>query len=116
MTIFTDFYDSGQARAIATGGAAALGDVLTEINYIKAQIDEAATASGLSVTIAGSTPMTSTTSYFFAWFDPSAYTDDTSVLDRSRMDSVIRYFSALGYGMRRERVGTTNYFQWIIKW
>jgi hypothetical protein len=116
MTIFTDFYDAGQARNIATGGASALGEVLTEINYIKAQIDQAATASGLSVTIAGSTPMTSTSSYFFAWNDVAAYTDDTSVLNRSRMDSVVRYFSALGYRMRRERVGTTNYFQWVITW
>lgn len=116
MTNFSDFYDASQARNIALGGGAPLGVVLTEINYIKSQIDIAAPGGGLSVTITGTTPMTESTAYYNAWTDPLTYTDDTSVLDRSRMDAVIRYFSALGYRVQRHRVTTTNFFQWIVSW
>jgi hypothetical protein len=197
--IFTDFYDANQARDISRGGGAPLGVVLTEINFIKAQIDIATQASGLSVTIVGSysvatatlvsggtgytnndlltlvggtfsqvgqitvdtvstgvittfavtqignysvqttnpvavtggtgtgatfniayniigTPMTASTVYFNAWNDPVMYADDASVLARSRMDAVLRYFSALGYRVQRQRVGITDFFQWHISW
>jgi hypothetical protein len=63
-----------------------------------------------------STPMTATSSYFNAWYYPLQYSDDGSVLCRSRMDAVIRYFSALGFRVKRERVGITNFFQWMISW
>lgn len=115
-TNFTDFYDANQARDIALGGGSALGVVLTEINYIKGQIDSTAAASGLSVTIAGTTTMTSSSVYFNAWNDPTTYSDDAATLDRMRMDAVIRYFSALGYRVQRMRVATTNFFQWVISW
>lgn len=116
-TLFTDFYDASMARNIAMGGAAALGVVLAEINYIKTQIDTAAPAGGLSVTItAPATTMTNSTAYYNAWFDPLTYTDDTSVFDRSRMDAVVKYFSALGYRVQRQRNGTNNNFQWVISW
>ncbi len=114
MTNFSDFYDSVQARNIAIGGAAPLGVVLTEINYLKEQIDLSAAGQGLSITVASATVMTNSTQYFYAWFDPLAYADSTSQLCRLRMDAVIRYFSSLGYRVQRLRVGTTNYFEWII--
>ena len=115
-TIFSDFYDANQAHDIAVGGGAPLGVVLTEINYIKEQIDTAAPGGALSVTIAGGTTMTSSTQYFNAWNDPTTFSDDTSSLDRSRMDAVIAYFSRLGYRVQRQRVATTNFFQWTISW
>jgi hypothetical protein len=115
-TIFTDFYDAVQARNIAQGGGAALGVILTEINFIQEQIDTTAPTGGLSVTIAGETTMTNDTAYFNAWNDPLTYTDDTSVLDRMRMDAVVYYFSKLGYRVQRQRVGTTNFFQWVVSW
>jgi hypothetical protein len=115
-TVFTDFYDASQARDIARGGGAALGEILTEINYLKSQIDGQAPGGGLSVTVANATPMTMSTVYFNAWNDPLSYTDDASVLARSRMDAVIRYFSALGYRVQRVRVGVTDFFEWIISW
>jgi hypothetical protein len=114
--LFSDFYDASNARDIALGGGAAMGVILTEIDYIKENIDTAAAASGLSVTIAGATTMTNSTGYFNAWNDPLTYSDDTSVLYRIRMDSVIRYFSALGYRVQRQRVGVTDFFQWVISW
>jgi hypothetical protein len=116
MTFFTDFYDANQARDISLGGGAPLGVVLTEINYIKEQIDTTAPTGGLSATIAGATDMTTSTSYFNAWNDPVAYSDDTSTLNRMRMDSVIRFFSALGFRVQRQRVGTTDFFQWVVSW
>jgi len=115
-TSFTDFYDASQARDIARGGGAPLGDILIEINYLKAQIDGQVPGGGLSVTVANATPMTESSVYFNAWSDPATYTDDASTLARSRMDAVIRYFSALGYRIQRQRVGTTNFFQWLISW
>lgn len=117
MTInFTDFYDASQAREIARGGGAPLGAVLTEINAIKLAIDTAVPSGGLSVTIVGSTVMTNSTPYYNAWNDVLTYTDDASVLDRLRMDAVVRYFSALGYRVQRQRTGTTNFFQWLVSW
>lgn len=115
-TNFTDFYDADQARNIALGGGAALGVILTEIDYIKEHIDAASPGGGLSITVAGVTTMTLSSAYFNAWNDPITYSDDTSVLDRSRMDAVIRYFSALGYRVQRQRVGTTDFFQWVVSW
>ncbi len=114
--LFTDFYDASQARCIAQGGASALGDILEEINYIKQQIDLTAPNEGLSVTVTGATPMTSSSDYFNAWNDANAYVDDTSVLCRSRMDAVVRYFSALGYRVQRNRVDVTNFFEWHVSW
>lgn len=114
--LFSDFYDASQARNIAQGGGAPLGVTLNEINYIKSQIDAAAPAGALSVTIAGASDMTNSTDYYNAWNDPLTYTDDASVLARARMDSVVRYFSSLGYRVQRKRVATTNYFEWIISW
>jgi hypothetical protein len=119
MTIgvsFTDFYDAQQARDIARGGGAPLGVVLTEISYLKLQIDTNAPGGGLSITVANATTMTQSTDYFNAWDDPVTYSDDGSVLDRSRMDAVIRYFSALGYRVQRQQVGVTSFFQWVINW
>jgi hypothetical protein len=115
-TEFSDFYDANQAREISLGGGAALGVILTEIDYLKEQIDLAALSGALSITIVGATTMTNSTPYFNAWNDPVMFSDDTSVLNRMRMDAVIRYFSALGYRVQRMRVLTTNFFQWIISW
>ncbi len=115
-TSYTDFYDATQARDIAIGGGAPLGTVLTEINYLKEQIDLSASGQGLSITAASVTVMTNSTPYFNAWFDPLDYTDPASQLCRLRMDAVVRYFSALGYRVQRQRVGTTDYFEWIISW
>lgn len=116
MTNFSDFYDAQQARDISQGGGAPLGAVLSEINAIKTSIDTDAPTGALSVTITGTTTMTSSTVYFNSWNDPAAYSDDTSTLARMRMDAVIRYFSALGYRVQRFRVAVTNYFQWVISW
>src|SRR5580692_8311656 len=102
-TTFTDFYDAMQARDISRGGGAPLGVILLEINYLKAQIDTAAQAGGLSITVIGSTAMTEDTNYYYAWSDPVTYSEDLYVLDRSRMDAVIRYFSAIGYRVQRQR-------------
>src|ERR1700733_7279428 len=113
---FSDFYDAIQARDIAIGGGNPMGIVLTEINFLKVQIDTTAFASGLSVTIANVTTMTNSTDYFNAWNDPLTYSDPASQLYRLRMDNVLRYFAALGYRVQRQRVGTTNYFQWVISW
>lgn len=115
-TIFTDFYDANQAHDIALGGGAPLGVILTEIDYIKEQIDTTAPGGGLSVTIAASTDMTNSTVYFNAWNDPTTYSDDASTLARSRMDAVISFFSRLGYRVQRQRVATTDYFQWVVSW
>jgi len=114
--LFTDFYDASTARCIAQGGAAALGDILVDINYIKAQIDLAAPNEGLSVTVTDATPMTTSSVYFNAWNDANAYVDDASVLARSRMDAVVRYFSALGYRVQRHRVEVTDFFEWHVSW
>lgn len=114
--IFSDFYDASQARDISMGGGAPLGVILTEINYIKLQIDTNAPGGALSVIIASATTMTNSSDYFNAWNDPSTYTDEASQLDRMRMDAVMRYFSALGFRVQRQRVGTTNLFQWYISW
>jgi hypothetical protein len=114
--LFSDFFDAAQARNIAQGGGAPLGIILTEINYIKAQIDATAPLGALSVTVANATDMTNSTDYFNAWNDPLTYNDDPSVLARARMDAVIRYFSSLGYRIQRKRVGTTNFFQWTVSW
>jgi hypothetical protein len=115
-TDFTDFYDANQARDISLGGGAALGVILTEIDYLKEHIDITAMSGGLSITVANATYMTDSTAYFNAWNDPNTYADDTSTLNRMRMDAVVRYFSSLGYRVQRQRVGTTNFFQWLISW
>jgi hypothetical protein len=114
--IFTDFYDAAQARNISRGGGAPLGVILTEIDYLKIQIDDTVVTSGLSIIVAGATTMTSSTLYFNAWNNPLMYTDDASVLARSRMESVIRYFTTLGYRVQRQRTGTTDAMQWLISW
>lgn len=115
-TSFSDFYDASQARNIALGGGAPLGDILTEIDYLKEQIDTAAPMSQLSVTVSNSTVMTNSEDYYNAWADPNTYADDLSVLYRARMDNVVRYFSILGYRVQRQRVNTTNFFQWVVSW
>jgi hypothetical protein len=113
---FSVFYDADQAREIAIGGGAPLGVVLTEINYIDEQIDITAAASGLSVTIVGTTTMTNSTPYFNAWNDVVTYSDSASQLYRLRMDAVIKFFSRLGYRVQRQRVGITDFFEWILSW
>lgn len=113
---FSDFYDADQAREISLGGGAPLGIILTEIDYIKEHIDVVVLSGALSITVANVTPMTNSTVYFNAWNDPTTYSDDASVLARIRMDAVIRYFSALGYRVQRQRIGITNFFQWLISW
>jgi hypothetical protein len=113
---YSDFYDADQARDIAVGGGSPLGVVLTEINYLKEQIDLTATGAGLSITVANATTMTNSTGYYNAWNDPLTYSDTGSQLERLRMDAVIKYFSALGYRVQRQRVGTTQFFQWLISW
>lgn len=115
-TTFSDFYDASQARDIARGGGAPLGVILTEINYLKEAIDTTTPGGGLSVTVAGLTTMTMSSVYFFAWHEPAMYVDDASVLARSRMNAVVQYFSTLGYRAQRQRVLTTNFFQWMITW
>jgi hypothetical protein len=113
---FTDFYEASQARDIARGGGSALGVILTEINAIKILIDTNAPTGALSTTIINSTTMTSSSVYYNAWNDPVFYTDDASVLARSRMDAVIRYFTSLGYRVQRQREATQNRFEWIFSW
>jgi hypothetical protein len=116
MPNFSDFYDSSQARDIARGGGSALGVILTEINFLKELIDTTAITGGLSITVVGATTMTNSSDYYHAWSDVVTYWQDNFVLDRSRMDSVMRYFSALGYRIQRQRTGTTDFFQWVISY
>jgi hypothetical protein len=65
-------------------------------------------------TIGAGSPMTADTNYYYAWSDPVTYSQDLFVLNRSRMDAVLRYFSTLGYRVQRQRVLTTDFFQWVI--
>ena len=115
-TGFTDFYDAQTARQIATGGAAPLGVVLTEINYIKTQIDTVTVSGALTLTVTNVTPMTQQAVYYEAWTDPNLYQDDPHNLARLRMDQVILYFTRNGYSVRRQREGVANRLQWVIRW
>lgn len=113
---FTDFYDATTARNIAVGGAAPMGLVLTEINYIKANIDTTTAAAGLTLTVVNVTAMTQGTVYYEAWVDPAVYTTDAHKLARLRMEQVIAYFARLGYAISRDRDGSNNRIKWTVKW
>lgn len=113
---FTDFYDAQTARQIAMGGGSPLSVILSEINFIKTNIDTAAAAGGLSLTVTAATTMTNGTVYFEAWSDATTFQDDPHNLARARMDAVIAYFQRLGYAVKRQQNSTFNQIIWVIKW
>ena len=116
LTHYDGFYDAAQARLIAMGQASGNSDVLTEVNAIQAAIDTAAASSNLEAVISGTTTMTSSASFFASWNDPYNNETSTDRLNRAKMNHVVNYFTRLGYGVKRTRVGTTDAFSWTISW
>jgi len=112
---YDGFYGASRARLIALGQSAGANDILVEINQLQLLVDNAAVTGNLDVTVS-TTPMTTNTLFFDSWNDP--YNNDTGAdkLRRIAMNHVINYFTRLGYSVRRTRVGTTNFFQWLIEW
>lgn len=112
---YDGFYGAARARQIALGQASGTNDILVEINQIQELIDTAASGGNLEITVTA-TPMAANTAFFESWNDP--YSNDTAAdkLNREKMNYVINYFSRLGYSVKRQRVGITNFFQWIIGW
>ena len=118
------FYDAATAREITIGsGAGSGGAVLKEINDIETIIDAQVVAGNLRVDVT-TTDMAQNTGldYYTAWAENSATDPESAVYDanaakaREQMSRVIAYFTRLGYIIRRERVGVTNFFQWTIRW
>lgn len=113
---YDGFYGAAQARRIAMGQAAGNSDVLNEINALQNLIDTAAATSNLEVIVTGVTTMTSSTSFFGSFNDPFNNDTATDKLNRAKMNEVINYFSRIGYVIKRNRVGTTDFFEWKISW
>lgn len=116
LSEYDGFFDAARARQIAMGQSSGNSDVLSEINTLQGLVNTAASGGNLETTVTAATTMTNSTAFFNAWNDP--YNNDTGSdkLNRAKMDLVINYFSRLGYMIRRARVGTTNQFEWNIRW
>ena len=127
-SILGGFYDASTARHIAVGQQSGNLRILPEINTIKVRIDAAAGGGALQVLVGESQGDTvamaaydnyqgpNTSSHYDAFSDPNSFVDDIHVRARAEMDQVIAYFTRLGYTIKRERDGTNNRFDWLIKW
>lgn len=114
--LYDGFYDARVAREIALGSTGNGGVVLGEINTLQVLIDNAAGSSRLEIEVTDDTEMTENTLYYQAWVDPQTYNSDAHNLARARMNKVINYFTRLGYQIKREQDGTSNFIKWKIKW
>lgn len=114
--LYDGFYDARTAREIALGGAGNGGIVLGEINALQVLIDNAASGGQLEITVDEDTTMTEDTIYYQAWVDPQTYDSDAHNMARARMNKVINYFTRLGYQIKREQDGTSNFINWKVKW
>lgn len=112
---FDGFYSAARARQIAMGQSSASNIILAEISLLQGLVDAAA-AVGLLNVINSNTPMTLSAAYFNSWNDPFNYATAADELNRAQMAQVVNYFSRLGYYIRRQRVGVTNFFAWNISW
>lgn len=127
---YTDFYDAQTARQVAVGRRSGMNLVLAEVNLLQIAIDSAAASGAVEVEVTGTstvslngvvitgTPMTLDTgnSFYDAWTDPAKFQDSQHVVAREAMDTVVGYFTRLGYSLRRYRDGTTNKFKWVARW
>lgn len=111
------FYTAATARELASYGSpsGAPSIVFREISFIREAIATEVAKGNLSVKVQTS-PMTSDSDYFNAWNDPAAFNSDEDKHRRTQMDMVRDYFSFMGYYIVRNRVGTSNNFEWEIKW
>ncbi|RMH14959.1 MAG: hypothetical protein D6698_11940 [Gammaproteobacteria bacterium] len=111
------FFDAQTARYLAgmgqTGNQPSI--VLREVIAIQTAI-ATAVAEGKLATTVQSSPMTTDSNYFFAWNDPAAYQSEEDRMRRDQMNKIRDYFSFRGYRISRNRVGTSNNFEWEIKW
>ena len=126
---YDGFYEARTARNIALGGGSADTTVLTEINALRVAINTAVIAGSLSVTIVGTTPITSydnyngsnSSSYYDEWAGlPTASLTseqkDKRQKAREVMFRTIGYLNRLGYSVNRARDGSNNRLQLIISW
>ena len=117
------FYDARTARQIAFGGGSGNLLIINEINALRVAIATAAAAGNLTITIVGTTTMTSydnyngsnTSSYYDA-FAGLNVTMDTVKKSRDAMNVVMAYFVKLGYTITRARDGNNNRMSWVIYW
>ena len=120
---FDGFYDAGTARNISAGNAGGNGDVLAEINTLQVQVNTDALAGNLQINpqtspdVSGITGVFGADPVFFdAWNEPNANDEDIHRIAREKMDRVIRYFTRIGYTIKRVRDGVTSTFKWQILW
>ena len=114
------FYDASSARNMSLDARASVSIILTEISALKLAVDAAVFAGNTTVKI-DTTAMAVSSTYFTAWSDPfNPANTSIYVAQRFAMDSVIRYFTRLGYDIFRVRGTvadpTANSFTWVINW
>lgn len=118
--IYDGFYDAKTARDIAIGGKSANSDVLSEINALQMAIDLAAGTNNLYVIVDSdsNTVMTTDAVYYDALTDTTE--DEILVnsyrLARAKMDQVIKYFTLLGYSVKRDLDAINSRIAWNIRW
>lgn len=127
---YSDFYNAQDARLIAIGQRSGGNDILTEVNILQIAVDQAAAAGNLTVNVLSTTtltfngvtltgsPMTLDTDdvFFKAWSDPATYQTSPYMVAREKMDTVVGYFSRLGFSIKRFRDGVSNKFYWAISY
>lgn len=123
------FYEARTARNIAMGNGSGDTTVMTEVNALRVAINTAVIAGKLTVTIVGTTPITSydnyngqnTSSYYDEWagMPTTSLTQDqkdTRQKSREIMLRAIGYLNRLGYTCSRSRDGSNNRLQLIVSW
>jgi len=109
------FHASVARNVVAGGGAAGSADVLKEINTLQEAVINAALAGSLSTTVSNSI-MASSTDYYNSWANYQTHNTDADKVRLLKMDRVIRYFVSRGYSINRNRIGTSDAFEWKIEW
>lgn len=113
---YTDFYDAQTARLIAIGLRSSANNILTEVNAIQVAIDTAAATGALTITVTNSTVMTTGAVYYEVWSAPATYQDSAHQVAKEKMETVISYFTRLGYRIKRQRNGSLNQIDWVISY
>lgn len=109
---------ANEARGTAVNTMA----VFTELQLIEKAIMEAIAGGNLSVKVGpDSTPpvisgMTNSTVHYNSWVDPTHYNEASHQVAREQMNDVISNIQKKGYIVRRERINSSNTFNWYIKW
>lgn len=112
------FISANDARTASLGRLS----IMKEIQAIQGQIETSIEATSLTAIVGpGSAPpvsttMTSSITFFNAWNNPEQFQDDASKVARSQMSEVLKYFTKLGYTVKRTQQGSSNAFNWTVTW